>query len=62
VLCWCSSMPPCYALFMFIGSSLLCSIGVHWHILVPRWCLLLCPCYDLLVLVNVSVLCSIGAC
>ncbi len=62
-ICWCSSMSPWYALFVFIGSSLLCFINVHWHILVvPCWCLPMCPCYALLVVINMSLLCSIGAC
>lgn len=64
-------MPPCYALFVFIGSSLLCSImfigtsllclvGACQCVLVMlHWCSSTCPCYVLLVFVDASMLCFI---
>ncbi len=60
VLHWCLSLPPCYALFVFIGTSLLCLVGACQCVLVMlHWCSSTCPCYVLLVFVDASMLCFI---
>jgi hypothetical protein len=48
VFCNSASMPPYYAMSVFIIASLLC------------WCSLTFPCYVLFMLVDISLLCSIG--
>ncbi len=55
VLCWCSSMPPCYALLVLVGCFILL-VFICTSLVVLCWCSSTPPCCALLVLVGGFVL------